>query len=158
MTRKFPVHIRWDGNLGTGTSGNAEFSRAHTIGFPGAPVPSLPGSAAPDFRGDKERYNPEQLLVASVAQCYMMTLFYLALKSGIKIVAYEDNAEGFLTLNNDGSGQISEVQLHPIVTISKDSDPDIALFLHEEVHKYCFISRSVNFPVKYQVDQRIAEE
>ena len=142
--------------MGTGTSGARDFSRNHEIAFPGLPV--LAGSAAPEFRGDAGRYNPEQLLVASVAQCHMMTYFYLAVKHGIVVTEYRDNAVGYLRLNPDDSGEIYRVLLRPEVTISADSDPDLARSLHAEVHKYCFIARSVNCEIVHEVTQRVEGE
>ena len=156
MAHEFPVSIEWQGNTGTGTSGARDFSRNHEIGFPN--LPPLPGSAAAEFRGEARHYNPEQLFVAAIAQCHMMTYFYLAVKRGIVVTDYRDNAIGFLRLNPDDSGEIYRVLLRPEVVISAESDPEIALGLHAEVHKYCFIARSVNCEIVHEVTQTVEGE
>ncbi|MGB3414146.1 MAG: OsmC family protein [Microbacteriaceae bacterium] len=155
MAHEFEVQIDWIGNTGSGTSGARDFSRNHEILFPG--LPSLPGSAAPEFRGDADRYNPEQLLVAAIAQCHMMTYFYLAVQNGIVVTEYRDTATGFLRLHPDGSGEIDRVIVRPRVTLAAGTDLELALSLHDEVGKYCFIARSVNCEIVHEVQQNLVD-
>ena len=48
----------------------------------------------------------------------------------------------------DGAGQFVRIALKPRVTIAPESDRVRALELHHEAHRFCFIARSVNFPVE----------
>ncbi len=136
---------------GEGTKSYQSYSRDHTIG--GIGKPNIAASSDPSFRGDAARYNPEELLVASLSSCHMLWYLHLCAVKGIIVMDYSDHASGALE-ESAGSGQFVEVELRPLVTISGDARRADALALHHEAHQLCFIARSVNFPVK--VDAKIA--
>jgi organic hydroperoxide reductase OsmC/OhrA len=52
--------------------------------------------------------------------------------------------------NPDGSGQLTETTLHPMVKVKDPSMNAKALELHDQAEKLCFIARSVNFPVHHK--------
>ncbi len=141
----YSLTVRWTGNLGDGTSSYRGYSRDHDIRIPGLPV--LPGSADPTFHGDRDRYNPEQLLLAALAQCHMLSFLHVAVKHGVVVTAYQDDATGVMHLNRDGSGQFESVTLNPGVTVADAAHVELAEQLHREANAVCFIARSVNFPV-----------
>lgn len=143
---RFDVGVRWTGDRGTGTSGPRDFGRDHVVSAAGKP--DLAGSAARAFHGDLDRWNPEELLVAALAQCHMLSLFYVAAAAGVVITAYEDAATGTLETSPDASGRFTEVVLRPRVTYAAPPDDEAAL--HEEAHRVCFIANSVNFPVRVE--------
>lgn len=151
-THHYTVGVDWTGNLGTGTSGYREFSRDHEVSAPGKPT--LPGSSDPAFRGDPSRYNPEELLVASLAQCHMLWLLHLASGAGVVVTGYTDRPEGTMTEHPDGSGEFVEVVLRPEVTVAEPGMVEPVEELHERAHKLCFIARSVNFPVRHEPTTR----
>jgi len=149
LTRhEYKIQVAWSGNDGTGTRSYAGYRRDHTIRSAGKPV--LAGSADPAFRGDAARYNPEDLLVASLAACHMLSYLHLCADAGVDVTAYRDDAGGVLSLNSDGTGAFSEVTLRPRVTVAAESDAALARALHEEAHRRCFIAASVNFPVRVE--------
>ncbi len=143
----YDLDLRWTGNLGTGTTGFRAFTRDHDISAAG--VPTLLGSADPAFRGDPSRWNPEQLLVASLAQCHLLTYLWLAVQEGIVVVAYDDAPTGTMLAEADGSGRFAEVTLRPTVTITEVDDVPRAQALYDRVGDYCFIARSINFPLHH---------
>jgi organic hydroperoxide reductase OsmC/OhrA len=139
--------VRWTGNLGTGTSGYREYHRKHVIEAPSKPV--LLGSSDPQFHGDADRYNPEELLVASLSACHMLWYLHLCANAGVVVVDYVDQADGVMETDADGSGRFTEVTLHPHVTIVNGS-PNVARELHDTAHRMCFIANSVQFSVKHE--------
>jgi organic hydroperoxide reductase OsmC/OhrA len=145
---RYALTVRWTGNLGAGTSSYRGYSRDHDIEIPGLPV--LRGSADPTFHGDRQRYNPEQLLLAALSQCHMLSFLHVAVKHGVVVTGYEDRAEGLMRTNRDGSGQFEAVTLKPRVTVAEAADPALLEELHAEANKVCFIARSVNFPVLHE--------
>lgn len=149
----YELTIQWTGNLGTGTTDYRGYSRDHDVLIPGLPI--LKGSADPTFHGDRERYNPEQLLLAALAQCHMLSYLHVAVKHGVVVTDYRDEATGLMRLNRDGSGQFESVTLQPVVTLADPGQADLAQRIHHEANQVCFIARSVNFPVQHQ--PRIAE-
>lgn len=144
-THRYSVDVEWTGNRGTGTSGYRDYGRDHVVRAAG--LPDLPGTADPTFHGDRDRWNPEQLLLAALAQCHMLSYFHLAVKHGVGVLGYSDAATGTLRLNRDGSGEFTETVLHPRVVLADESQRALADSLHEQAHQVCFIARSVNFPV-----------
>lgn len=144
---RYALTVRWTGNLGDGTSSYRGYSRDHDVLIPGLPV--LPGSADPAFHGDRERYNPEQLLLAALAQCHMLSFLHVAVRHGVVVTDYQDAATGILRMNRDGSGQFESVTLNPVVTITDAEKLDLMPELHHEANRLCFIARSVNFPVHH---------
>jgi organic hydroperoxide reductase OsmC/OhrA len=144
----YAVNVTWTGNRGSGTSGYRSYGRDHVVRAAG--VPDLAGTADPTFHGDRDRWNPEQLLLAALAQCHMLSYFHVAVNNGIVVTAYADDAEGTMRLNRDGSGEFTSVTLHPKVTIADPSRAELAQQLHAEANRVCFIARSVNFPVLHK--------
>lgn len=147
---EFRITTTWTGNTGTGTSGYRAYSRDHVQGRPDK-VAMIPGCSDPAFRGDGTRYNPEELLVASLSSCHMLWLLHLAVDAGIVVTEYSDNASGTMAENEDHSGQFTGVVLRPRMKITDASRIAEAKTLHEKAHAMCFIARSVNFPVTHEV-------
>src|SRR5437868_14100806 len=145
-THHYKVQMTWTGNQGEGTKTYKGYLRNHDIAAAGKSV--IQGSSAPSFRGDPSRYNPEELLVASLSACHMLGYLHLCAVNGIVVTEYRDEAQGQMTENKDGSGAFVEVTLHPQVRIAAESDANRARALHEEAHRLCFIANSVNFPVR----------
>lgn len=149
----YKLTLKWTGNKGTGTSGYRAYDRNHEILIEGKTT--LLGSADPTFHGDKTVHNPEDLLLASLSACHMMSYLHVCVKAGIVVTDYTDNATGIMTVNNDGSGQFIGVTLNPIVIITDESQLAKANELHVEANKLCFIANSVNFPVKHNAETKV---
>jgi organic hydroperoxide reductase OsmC/OhrA len=145
----------WVGNRGSGTRDYKSYERNHNIAIEGKQP--LLCSSDPNFRGDKTRQNPEELLVASLSGCHMLWYLHLCAVNGIVVTEYTDEATGKMEENKDGSGQFTEVVLKPNVTVLEQGMIEKANTLHHEANKMCFIARSVNFPVKHQPVARIRE-
>lgn len=145
-THQYEVDVTWTGNTGAGTSGYREYERAHDVSALGKPV--IAGSADPAFRGVPERWNPEELLVASLSQCHMLWFLALCSQERIVVTDYTDRPSGTMVETADGSGHFSEVVLRPQVRIVDSEHVDRTRILHERAHEMCFIANSVNFEVR----------
>jgi organic hydroperoxide reductase OsmC/OhrA len=147
--------LRWTGDLGTGTSGYRDYCRDHVIESAGKSA--ILGSADPAFRGDPNRWNPEELLLASLSACHQLWYLHLCADAGLVVRAYEDRAEGLMLETPDGQGRFARVVLRPEVRLRPGSDLSLARALHERAHAMCFIARSVAFPVDCEPALRAAE-
>lgn len=154
-THHYLAELRWTGNRGTGTAGYHAYGRDHEIHVAGKPV--LHGSADPAFRGDPARHTPEDLFLAAAAACHM--LFYLALcaREGIRVLAYRDQAEGWLEAGPAG-GRFRGIRLHPQVVLAPGSDPQRAAALHATAHARCFIANSCSVPITCEPSSTVATE
>ena len=148
-THDYQITTEWTGNLGSGTADYRAYSRNHQISAAEKTAP-IHGSSDPHFRGDGARYNPEELLVASLSTCHMLWVLHLCADAGILITAYADDATGEMAENEDGSGQFSRVLLRPRMTITDGARVEEARAIHAKAHQLCFIARSVNFTVEHE--------
>ena len=144
VVHRYRTTARWSGSTGVGYNA---YGREHTLRTEPATV-ELALSSDPTFRGDKTRYNPEELLVASLSSCHMLWYLHLCAVNNITVLEYRDSAEGVMRENQDGSGEFTGVTLKPQVRIAEASKLAEAEGLHHKAHSLCFISRSVNFPVE----------
>ena len=138
--------MRWIGNTGQGTSDYRSYQRAHEYSVEGKPV--IPGSSDPAFRGDRTRYNPEELLVMSLSSCHMLWYLHLCAENKIVVVDYVDDAVGTMVEDEERGGFFTEVVLRPTITYAAGSDTALAESLHDRAHHLCFVANSVNFPVR----------
>jgi organic hydroperoxide reductase OsmC/OhrA len=146
-THHYRVDLRWTGHDPAIPFRNHR--RDHVLTAPGKPP--IDGSSDAVFRGDAGKWNPEDLLVASLSACHQLWYLGLCAAAGVTVVAYEDSAEGVMTeLPAGGAGQFTGVVLHPRVTVAPGADIAKAEALHAVAHEKCFIARSVNFPVRYE--------
>lgn len=145
------LELEWRGDH---TRTYESYTREHLIHINGKN--QLRATADPMFRGDGKLHNPEDLLLAALSGCHLLTYLALCARSRIDVRSYRDKASGTLVLTPDGGGHFTEVVLHPEVVVA---DPDMvekALAFHAAAHKYCFIANSVNFPVRCEPNVRTA--
>ena len=147
MQHEYAGHLTWKGNLGSGTETYAGYSREYRIEMSGKPA--LLGSADAAFRGDGQKHNPEDLLLAALSACHMLAYLALCARRGINVLAYEDEVRGTLGTRADGSGRFEAVVLTPVVTIASTSDRALAAELHRTAHEQCFIANSCSVPVTH---------
>lgn len=152
---RYRTSLEWTGNDGTGTSAYRAYRRDHEVSGIGKKA-TIPGSSDPSFFGDAARYNPEELLVASLSACHMLWYLGLAANAHISVVAYRDEALGEMLEEAGGEGRFTRVMLRPEVTLAPGSDIARAEELHSEAHEKCFIARSVNFGVVVEGNIRVA--
>jgi organic hydroperoxide reductase OsmC/OhrA len=144
----YQVTLHWTGNRGSGTSDYRAYGRDHEVTGQGK-QPIL-GSSDPAYRGDRARWNPEELLVSAVAQCHMLWYLHLAAEAGVVVTDYIDAPTGILEGTTDGVGQFREVILVPTVTVASVDMVASAEALHAKVGEKCAIARSVAFPVRHR--------
>ncbi len=145
---KYQANLIWTGNRGSGTMDYRSYDRNFVVSI--ADKPDILGSSDSAFMGDKHRYNPEDLLLASISACHMLWYLHLCTNNGVVVIEYRDKAVGTMIENTDGSGKFSEVTLRPDVIIADKLQTALANRLHAEAHKMCFIANSLNFPVKHE--------
>lgn len=148
MEHHYGVEIEWTGNRGTGTSGYKEYGRDHVVRSPGKPA--IDGSSDRAFFGDTDRWNPEELLLAALSQCHMLSYLHVASSHEVVVVAYADEATGTMEQTTDGGGHFTTATLRPRVTIADPAQRELADSLHTEASQKCFIAASVNFPVLHE--------
>ncbi len=119
------------------------YNRAHDWNFDAGVT--VPGSAAPGYKGEPDRVDPEEAFVASLSSCHMLTFLAIAAKKKLVVDAYEDRAVGHMDKNAQGKLAITSVDLHPHVTFAPGVEVDAAALkkMHHDAHENCFIANSV---------------
>ncbi len=144
---RYTLDVTWQGNRGTGTSGYRDYGREVLLAAAGKPA--LLGSADVPFRGNADRWNPEELLVAALSQCHLLSYLHMAVRAGVVVTSYTDAPVGVMAQEGIG-GHFTEVVLRPVVTVADATQAELAGSLHPEAGEACFIASSVNFPVRHE--------
>ena len=119
------------------------YPRNHTIRFKdGQEI--MTASASPAYRGDGSKADPEDMLVAALSSCHMLSFLAIAAKKRLTVTSYQDDAVGFLE-NDGGKLWITRVILRPQVEI--ETDHETLMQIHHMAHEACFIANSVRTEV-----------
>jgi organic hydroperoxide reductase OsmC/OhrA len=137
------LQTKWESQEGTA---NIRYDRTHTVTVDNKPPIHM--TTANPLRGDAGKLNPEDLLVAAVSSCHMLSYLYLCSGEGIVVTNYTDNAVGTLTELSADKSIITEVVLNPVAIVSSADMIERAIALHHKAHDICIIANSVRFEVK----------
>jgi organic hydroperoxide reductase OsmC/OhrA len=150
----YTARVVWTGNRGEGTAHYKGYDRTWNVETPGKPV--IHCSNDPLLGGDPTLHNPEDMLIAALSACHMLWFLHLASDAGIIVHAYRDDPLGVGETDATGASRFLRATLRPSISVPAGTDLKQANALHDEIHKTCFIARSVNFPVTYEPRYRIA--
>jgi organic hydroperoxide reductase OsmC/OhrA len=141
----YRLKVDWTGNLGRGTESYGAYARDFLITAP-AKAP-IHGSSDLAFRGNPQRWNPEELLLAAVAACHKLWYLHLCAVNGISVLSYRDEPEATMQEEPDGAGRFVAAVLRPRIVVRHGDDRARARSLHDDAHSFCFIANSVSFPI-----------
>lgn len=140
----FQARLEWTGASQGPTRDIKTYSREYEIRIDGKAT--IAGSAAPQYLGDKTRANPEELFLAALAGCQMLTYLALAARAKVEVTSYSDACEATLGPEG-GKWRITRVVLRPRIGLSPGSDAEKARELVHQAHEGCFVARSVSCEV-----------
>ncbi|KRC58789.1 peroxiredoxin [Agromyces sp. Root81] len=146
---RYEIEVEWQGDRGTGTSGYRDYGRQHVVRTEGK-LHEIAGSSDRVFHGDRERWNPEELLLAALSECHMLSYLHVATKHGVVVRGYTDRAVGLMREDGRGGGAFVEAVLRPQVEVADASMLELARRIHAEAAEKCFIAASVAFPVRHE--------
>ncbi|MCP3866776.1 MAG: OsmC family peroxiredoxin [Gammaproteobacteria bacterium] len=124
------------------------YDRNHRVSLGSGLV--LQASAAPEYKGDPNCADPEELFVSALASCHMLTFIAIADVKGYVVESYEGKATGILEKGENGRPQITRIDLDPIIKFSGDKIPDAENIerMHASAHRNCFIANSITSHVE----------
>ena len=155
----YTAEIEWTRGEQVFTDGR--YSRSHRIRFDGGV--DIEGSASPHVVrapfSTESGVDPEEMLVASLSTCHMLTFVDMAKRAGFRIDRYYDKAEGMMAKNAAGKTAITRVTLRPDVRFSGERLPTAGELddLHHRAHEECFIANSVTTEVTVEPVQETAD-
>jgi organic hydroperoxide reductase OsmC/OhrA len=128
---------------------NGRYSRGHTVSFDGGI--EIPASASPHVVGKwavQKAVDPEEMLVAAISSCHMLSFLHVARLAGFAAAAYQDHAEGVMETIALGKQAVTRVELRPKIEWTGSApDAETLKRLHHEAHELCFIANSVKTEV-----------
>ena len=119
--------------------------------------PDIEIGSPPEFKGEAGVWAPEEMLVAALNACMMLTFVSFAQSKRLEFVAYESAAEGLLE-NVEGKYRIVEVSVQPTLVLRSEADIAAARTIMAEVKENCFISNSITADVKLDPQFRMASD
>lgn len=122
---RYSTRLSWTGNTGPGTSEYGAYGRSYTVDVDGKPT--LAGSADASFLGDPTRHNPEDLFLAAISGCHMLSYLALCARQGVT------------------------------VTLASGADATLAEARHHTAHLRCFIANSGSAPIRCDATVRSEE-
>ncbi len=151
----YTARVVWTGNRGEGTRHYRGYDRTWNVETAGKPV--IHCSNDPLLGGDPTLHNPEDMLIAALSACHMLWFLHLASDAGIAVTAYADEPVAVGETDAAGASRFLRATLRPRITVARGTDLQRADALHARVHEYCFIARSVNFPVECRARYRVGD-
>lgn len=109
--------------------------------------PDLLVAPPPEFKGYVGFWTPEDLLVAAVNSCLMMTFLFYAQREGIALVSYKCEAEGILEMV-DKKLAVTQIKLMPRVSVEENCDTGKINALFKLSEENCFISNSIKAKIE----------
>ncbi|GGI47816.1 organic hydroperoxide reductase OsmC/OhrA [Agromyces flavus] len=153
----YAIELEWEGDRGEGTSSYRAYGRQHAVRAEGK-LHEIAGSSDRVFHGDRDRWNPEELVLAALSECHMLSYLHVATQHGVVVVGYSDAATARMLEDGRGGGRLVEAVLHPRVTVAEPAMREVAASLHHEASEKCFIAASVNFPVHHEPVTLVRDE
>jgi organic hydroperoxide reductase OsmC/OhrA len=129
------------------------YGRGHSVAFENGP--QVPATASAHVVGNKwaapGAADPEQMLVAALSSCHMLSFLHAAREAGFVVTRYRDQAEGLLEKNAEGRLAVTRVALRPAIAYAgRAPDAAEAEHLHHLAHETCFIANSVKTEVRVE--------
>ena len=109
-------------------------------------LPTLASGPPPEFGGAGGQWSPETLLVASVADCFILTFRAVARASKLEWRGLTADIEGRLE-KVDRVTRFTGYTLKAVLTVPPGTDAARAKSLLEKAEHGCLISSSLNAPV-----------
>ena len=144
-TQRYQLNLDWKGNRGAGTMTYTAYDRDFIT--QASSKHPIHGSSHPAFRGNKERYCPEELLLASLSSCHMLWYLHMCAAHEVVVLEYKDSPTMDMEIKEFGNGDIQSATLSPVIRIASEKDHELAIALHQKAHESCFIAKSINFDI-----------
>lgn len=113
-------------------------------------------SAPPvEFDGPGDRWSPETLLVAAIADCFVLTFRAIARATRMEWQALDCEVAGTLT-REQGRSRFTSYVVHARLTLPAGIDPAQARAALEKVEHGCLISNSLNGEIRLETEIRVA--
>jgi organic hydroperoxide reductase OsmC/OhrA len=135
----FKLTVNWQSS----PSEDGEFNRDHEVKFGSGQT--IQASSASEYKGNADKINPEESLLAALSSCHMLTFLAIAHLKRLPVTHYVDNATADLGKNDAGKVAVVKMTLEPKVTFTEgiEVDQETLAKIHAKAHANCFIANSL---------------
>jgi organic hydroperoxide reductase OsmC/OhrA len=126
-----------------------------TVRVSAAALADLETSAPPEFGGPSGYWSPETLLIAAVANCFVLSFRAVARLSKLEWTSLYCEVAGHLEKGADGRTRFTRFELRPSLTLPSGGDPSRAQSLLEKAERSCLISNSLSGEVTLDAQIRL---
>ena len=105
----------------------------------------------PEYGGNPNSLNPEEMLVASVNSCIMLVFYHFADKFKVDIASYHSDAEGKVEKTKNGL-RFTHIEVKAKVRLGPAGSSEKIEQITQLAEKYCLVSGSLACPVQYTVE------
>lgn len=140
---KFETSVNWSGG---------DVARLSSEGLPDIQV-----SAPPQFNGPEGNWSPEELQVAALETCILLTFLYHAGRADVEVADYSSKAEGTVEMGADGMA-FSEFAVEVQITLAPDADAGAAEQAIKKATGSCLVHRSLRSEVNVKAHIRHRSE
>ena len=135
---------------------SASGGREGSVSVSGAELPMLETNPPPEYNGPPGYWSPETLLVAAVADCFILSFRAVARASKLDWESLSCDVEGIL----DREARVTRFTrfiIKPNLTLSSDGDLSKAERCLEKAEQNCLITSSLNSEKELVIDIEIAQ-
>ena len=130
---------------------NGRYSRAHTVAFAEHVVPATASRHVVGKWAAPGAVDPEEMLVASLSNCHMLTFLHVARLKGFVVTRYKDEPVGVMEKDAEGRMAVTRTTLRPEITYEGRRPTEAEReTMHHEAHEECFIANSVKTVVSVE--------
>ena len=128
-------------------------SKQGTIDLTSQGLTTIASAAPAQFGGPGDKWSPETLLVAAVADCFILTFKAISRASKLDWESISCQVEGTLDRINDIT-QFSEFKLHVVLDVPSGVDEKKAVRLLEKSEHSCLITNSLSAKTHLDIQVR----
>jgi organic hydroperoxide reductase OsmC/OhrA len=125
------------------------------IALASAGLPAIASAAPTEFGGPGDRWSPETLLVAAVADCFTLSFRAVAAASKLAWTSLDVSATGTLD-KVERATRFTRIDVHAALRVPAGVDAARAQRLLERAEQICFISNSLVCPRHLEASVEVA--
>ena len=118
-----------------------------SVALSAAGVPVLASAPPAEFDGPGDLWSPETLLVAALADCFVLTFRAVARASRLEWRRLRCQADGTLE-RVEGVTRFTSFRIHAQLTLPPGGNPETAKRLLDKAEKTCLVTNSLSAPVE----------
>jgi organic hydroperoxide reductase OsmC/OhrA len=118
-------------------------------------LPAIPSAPPPEFDGPGDRWSPETLFIAAIADCYVLTFSAVASVARFTWTALSCHVDGIVDRVNRVT-RFVEVDIRAEVTVPAGADAEQAKRLLLNAKRACLVTNSLHATVR--LEARVVSE